>query len=143
MPDRTSSLSSAGHRNSAIVARSRPSKLISWLINSRLRASTSTPSLLGGHTPHKQIHSQLFSTFPLEIRRQIYKDVLHSFGSAQHIILSNSKLTHMRCTSPASHTYFQTRSVRNSVCKVHNTAHRKSIQIGWEIVPLLLRCKQT
>lgn len=95
------------------------------------------------YPPQAQIHSQLLSTLPLEIRRQIYAHVLHSYGTVQHILLSNNKLAHMRCASPNSHVYFQTQSARNFVCVLYDTAHRKNVQNGWEIVPLLLSCRQT
>ncbi|KAE9364139.1 hypothetical protein N431DRAFT_549790 [Stipitochalara longipes BDJ] len=132
MPNRTLS-SSPSRKNSATAARNHSSNLKSWFTNLRSRASAST----------SQIHSHFLSTLPLEIRCQIYAHVLHSYGAVQHILLVNSKLTHMRCLSPTSHIYFQTQSARDSVCDPYDTAYRNSVQNGWEIVPLLLSCKQT
>ncbi|PMD61274.1 uncharacterized protein K444DRAFT_366556 [Hyaloscypha bicolor E] len=147
MPDRASSSSSPSRKDSATAARNYPLKLKSWFTNlcSRASASPSHPHSLtpSRHPPHAQTHSQLLSTLPLEIQRQIYAHILHSYGSVQHILLSNNKLTHMRCASPTSHIYFQTQSARNGVCMPYDTAYRKSVQNGREIVPLLLSCRQT
>ncbi|KAH8753445.1 hypothetical protein F5882DRAFT_445043 [Hyaloscypha sp. PMI_1271] len=68
---------------------------------------------------------------------------IHSYGTVQHIRLSNNKLTHMRCASPTSPIYFQTQSARNDACVPYDTAYRKSVQNGREIVSLLLSCRQT
>lgn len=101
MPDHPSSSScrSASRKDSTTTARHHPSKLKSWFTN---LYSLASPSSSPSH-PHAQIHSQLLSTLPLEIRHQIYVQVLYSYGSVQHIRLSNNKvnkMTHMRCASP-------------------------------------------
>lgn len=101
------------------------------------------PSPLDRHPPHAHTHSQLLSALPLEIRCQIYADVLHSYGTVQHVVLSNSKLTRMRCASPNSHAYFQHFSARHGVCEAYDPAYQKSMQNCLEILPLFLSCRQT
>ncbi len=98
--------------DSSAVVRNHPLKLKSRFTNLYLRASISHPLPFSRHPPHTQGHSQLLSTLPLEIQRQICAHTLYSYGAIQHIILFNNKLIHMRCTSPTSHIYFQTYSAR-------------------------------
>jgi len=137
MPARTSSSSCAWRKDSATTARNHPSKLKSWFTKLYSRGPPN-------RDPHPQIHSQLLGTLPFEIRRQIYTQVLHSYGSVQHIILSDGKVRHKRCASLSSHSYFQIYGDRDGVCTAwgEGDAYRKSVRNRWEIVPLLLSCRQ-
>lgn len=149
MADEISSFSPSSRKDSTTVTRKRLSRLRSlksWFTNIQRRIFTSQrfpPPF--SHPPHHQIQSHLFNKFPLETRRMIYDEVLDSYGTLQHILLSNndhSKFTHMRCASPASHAHFQTWNLMDGVCNLFDVAYRKKIQNGWEIMPLLLSCRQ-
>ncbi|TVY32103.1 hypothetical protein LOCC1_G008827 [Lachnellula occidentalis] len=146
MPDLT--FLTTARKDSAGAARNLPSKFNkSWFTNLFARASSAShPPIPSRHLPqgqaHAQMQSQLFSALPLEIRRQIYEHVLCSYGTVQHIFLSNGKLTHMRCATPSSHSLFQSISAKNDVCNTYDPVYCKSVQNGWEIVPLLLSCRQ-
>lgn len=140
-PDQTSSsLSPSQSRKGSF--RNHFSKLKSWFKNIASRASKSHPPPTSRPLPGTQTTFQLLTSFPPEIRRQIYVHVLNSFGTVQHVFLSDSKLTHMHCASPISHELFQSWNVRYSMCETSDIAYRRSVQNGWEIIPLLLSCKQ-
>lgn len=121
-----------------------PSQLSASPLKDRIMAyqvpSTGLRPAASHHQPYTQIYSLLLSSLPLEIRHQIYLHVLHAYRIVQHIDLSNDKLTHMRCASPASHILFQFPKPRD--CLPYHTTYCEDTQIGWEILALLLSCKQ-
>ncbi|CAG8949102.1 hypothetical protein HYFRA_00002231 [Hymenoscyphus fraxineus] len=93
--------------------------------------------------PDTQDHSLFISTLPLEIRLEIYSYVLKGYGNVQHIFLSEAKLVHMPCALPHTHTYFQNMLTRNDcACDHYDATHSKTVQNGWEVIPLMLSCRK-
>ncbi|KAH7403780.1 hypothetical protein BKA64DRAFT_707255 [Cadophora sp. MPI-SDFR-AT-0126] len=134
--DLTSSLSSARKAVQA-AATARSSKFKSWFSH---RHHSHSPLL--SLKPLSQHGCHLLSALPPEIRDQIYQEVLQSFGTVQHITIREGKLTHMRCTAPELHDFFQDRRTRDSICNPYDMAFRSSVQNNWQIIPLFLTCKQ-
>ncbi|PVH78745.1 hypothetical protein DL98DRAFT_516550 [Cadophora sp. DSE1049] len=119
------------------------SKLKSLLTRLHLRAP------LFSSDPLFQNDSLLLGTLPLEVRRQIYAEVLDSYGTVQRITLTHGKLTHMSCFNPESHEYFQDRVLHFEdrrygmrVCNSYKEADRERSRDGSEIMPLLLSCRR-
>ncbi|KAK0104964.1 hypothetical protein ONS95_005225 [Cadophora gregata] len=92
--------------------------------------------------PISQLRCGFLSVLPLEIRRQIYIEIVELFGTCQHVFLLNNNLTHMRCVSPESHIPFQKFGIILALCPRGNEAYRRKVRNGWEIIPLLLSCRQ-
>jgi hypothetical protein len=95
-----------------------------------------------------QVHSQHLSSLPLEIRHQIYAHVLHSYGTVQHLSSDssgrNSKIKHVRCPTSFENTR-TLHQLRGKECfcdHQREIADNRSVQDGWQVVPLLLSCRQ-
>ncbi|KAH9206998.1 hypothetical protein DL95DRAFT_56994 [Leptodontidium sp. 2 PMI_412] len=113
------------------------SKLQSWLSHVFPRAPPFSSQ------PLFQEKSHLLSRLPLEVRHQLYVEVLESFGTLQHVILSNKKLAHVRCALPETHVYFQTTwKGGGHPCYIYENCVMQSAWDGWGIISLLLSCRQ-
>ena len=90
--------------------------------------------------PNEQSQSQLYN-LPLEIRHQIYGHILDSYGTAQHIVLSQKNLTHLRCVASDSQLFFQMMGPRNGMCDPYDTEYHENEHEKWEMIDFLLSCR--
>ena len=107
----------------------------------RLFSRYAPPKLISEPLPQAQINSSIPGKLPSEIRHQIYNQVLYNFGKVQHILLGK-KLTHHRCLIPSSQFYFRFRVTTDGVCDPEDTESNDGSKDAWNLMGLLLSCKQ-
>ena len=111
-----------------------PSRLKRWLLKF---AAPAPGKIISDPLPQSQINSSLLSNLPLEIRLQIYDQVLCGFGKSQHVLLGEG-LTHHRCVVSSSQIYLRTEP-RMGVCIPEDTFVGSNDE--WSLTGLLLSCK--
>jgi hypothetical protein len=109
-----------------------------------VQAQVQQPQVQQAHVQQAQVHSQLLCSLPLEIRHQLYAYVLDSYGTVQHLECDSrdGKIKHVRCPTSSEHTrtLYPLGSLGEEECLWYH--HEEGVQDRWQVVPLLLSCRQ-